>query len=74
MSNAPIRPRNGVVLFAALVALAACQGTDLERGALGAAGGAAAAQLTGSDVVGGALIGGAAGVFCDDAGICRNTR
>ncbi len=55
-----------------LAALAACAGTDLERGALGAAGGAAVASLTGSDVVGGALIGGAAGVFCDDAGVCAD--
>ena len=54
----------------ALAALAACSGTDLERGALGAAGGAAAAELTGSDVVGGALIGGTAGVVCDDVGAC----
>jgi hypothetical protein len=52
------------------MALAACSGTDLERGALGAAGGAAAAELTGSDVVGGALIGGTAGVVCDDVGAC----
>lgn len=55
----------------AMAGLAACDGTDLERGALGAAGGAAVANLTGSDVVGGALIGGAAGVFCDDAGVCN---
>ena len=71
MSPIPHRLRVAALALAALASLAACQGTDLERGVLGAAGGAAAAELTGSDVVGGALIGGAAGVFCDDAGICR---
>jgi len=59
-----------LALFA-LAALAACQGTDLERGALGAGGGAAAAELTGADPVAGALAGGAAGVVCDDVGVCN---
>lgn len=59
-----------IVPAAALLLLTACVGSDLERGALGAAGGAAVAELTDSDVVTGALIGGAAGVFCDDAGVC----
>ncbi|MEO1679891.1 MAG: hypothetical protein AAFU80_17240 [Pseudomonadota bacterium] len=59
-------------VVAALGGLSACAGSDLERGALGAAGGAAVAELTGSDVVAGALIGGAAGVVCDDAGVCEN--
>ncbi|MEM0935111.1 MAG: hypothetical protein AAF646_09870 [Pseudomonadota bacterium] len=63
--------RTGVCVLA-LAGLTACVGTDLERGALGAAGGAAVAELTGSDVVAGALIGGAAGVICDDAGVCRS--
>ncbi len=61
-----------ILPLAAVLALSACDGTDLERGALGAAGGAAVAELTGSDVVAGALIGGAAGVVCDDAGVCGN--
>jgi hypothetical protein len=54
----------------ALAALAACEGTDLERGALGAAGGAGVAELTGADPVAGAVVGGAAGVVCDDVGAC----
>ncbi len=46
--------------------LAACEGTDIERGALGAVGGALVADALGTDVAGGALIGGGLGVFCDD--------
>lgn len=51
---------------AAIVALAACEGTDLERGALGAGIGAAAAAATGGDAAKGAALGGIAGVVCDD--------
>lgn len=59
-----------VVLFAAATALAGCGGTDLERGASGAAiGGLGAAALDGN-VAAGALAGGAAGVFCDDVNLC----
>lgn len=54
------------VVLCAVGALSACDGTDIERGALGAGAGAIAANLTGSDVAAGALIGGAAGVVCDD--------
>jgi hypothetical protein len=54
----------------ALGALGACEGTDLERGVLGAAGGAGVAELTGADPVAGAVVGGAAGVACDDVGAC----
>ena len=53
-------------LIAAASILAACEGTDIERGAIGAAGGALAAKVTNNDVATGALIGGAAGVVCDD--------
>ena len=50
--------------------LAACD-TDAERGLVGAASGAAVSAATGGDAVVGAVLGGAAGVFCDDAGICK---
>ena len=50
--------------------LAACD-TDAERGLVGAAAGAAVADATGGSALTGAVIGGAAGVFCDDAGVCR---
>jgi hypothetical protein len=46
--------------------LAACEGSDLERGALGAGVGAATAAATGGDAATGAAVGGAAGVVCDD--------
>ncbi|MCC1492540.1 hypothetical protein [Cognatishimia sp. F0-27] len=50
----------------AALGLAACSGTDLERGIIGAAGGAFIADRTGGDPVVGAAIGGTAGVVCDD--------
>ncbi|AUC51985.1 MAG: hypothetical protein ACU0CC_03130 [Sagittula sp.] len=52
--------------LAATLGLAACEGTDLERGALGAGIGAATAAATNRNVAAGAAIGGAAGVVCDD--------
>jgi hypothetical protein len=52
--------------FAATLGLAACEGTDLERGVIGAGVGAATASATGGNVAAGAAIGGAAGVVCDD--------
>ncbi|WP_058246527.1 hypothetical protein [Tropicibacter naphthalenivorans] len=52
--------------LASSLGLAACEGTDLERGALGAGIGAAGAAATGGNVAAGAAIGGAAGVVCDD--------
>lgn len=58
-------------ILAATLALSACLDTDTERGLAGAAGGAVIAEATGGNAVTGAVIGGAAGVFCDDAGICR---
>ncbi|MBV7393852.1 hypothetical protein [Mameliella sediminis] len=65
-----------LTISAALVAtlgLAACEGTDLERGVLGAGVGAAGAAATGGNVAAGAAIGGAAGVVCDDVApqFCR---
>ncbi len=58
----------------ALAGLAACEGTDLERGLIGAGAGAATAAATGNNVAAGAAIGGAAGVVCDDLtpGICKD--
>jgi osmotically inducible lipoprotein OsmB len=60
-----------VGVLACAVALSACVATDTERGLVGAAGGAVIADATGGSALTGALIGGAAGVFCDDAGVCR---
>ena len=56
--------------IAAAFTLSACD-TDAERGLVGAGAGAAISKATGGDALTGAVIGGAAGVFCDDAGVCR---
>ncbi|MBP0481129.1 hypothetical protein [Sagittula salina] len=55
-----------IVAAASAFSLAACEGTDLERGVMGAGIGAATASATGRNVAAGAAIGGAAGVVCDD--------
>ncbi len=51
--------------------LAGCLNNDTERGLAGAAGGAIVADAFGGNALTGAVVGGAAGVFCDDAGICK---
>ena len=53
-------------IFASVLALAACGDTDLERGLSGAAIGVLGAELVGGDALSGAVVGGAAGVLCDD--------
>ncbi|MCB2094981.1 MAG: hypothetical protein H6901_06365 [Rhodobacteraceae bacterium] len=57
--------------LAIIAALSGCLENDAERGLAGAAGGAVIADVTGGNAVTGALIGGAAGVFCDDVNLCR---
>ena len=54
----------------AVLALSACGDTDLERGLTGAGIGAVGAELTGGSAVTGAVVGGAAGVVCDDVNLC----
>lgn len=54
----------GVV--ASVLALAACGDTDLERGLSGAAIGVLGAEVLGGSATTGAVLGGAAGVLCDD--------
>lgn len=58
----------------AVVSLSACLESDLERGLAGAAAGAITADAIGGDRAAGALAGGAAGLLCDDAGICRRAQ
>lgn len=53
---------------AAVLGLAGCINTDLERGLAGAAAGALLADAVGGNTLTGALIGGAAGATCDDFG------
>ncbi len=60
-----------IVALAAIGLLAGCLENDAERGVVGAAGGAVVADALGGSALTGAVVGGAAGVFCDDAGICH---
>ncbi|MDE3122960.1 MAG: hypothetical protein KGK00_14395 [Paracoccaceae bacterium] len=65
--------RIGVVL-ALVVSLGGCFENDTQRGVVGAVAGGAIAGATGGDVATGAIIGGAAGVFCRDLNVpgCRH--
>lgn len=68
-------PRTILFPIAALAMLAGCNtgfvDTDVERGLAGAAiGGLGTAALDGN-VAAGAAVGAAAGVFCDDLGVCE---
>jgi osmotically inducible lipoprotein OsmB len=58
-----------LVALAALLSLSACLETDAERGLVGAAGGAVAADALGVNPVTGALAGGALGYFCDELNV-----
>lgn len=57
-------------VFCAVLGLSACGDSDLERGLSGAAIGGVTAEVLGGNAATGALIGGAAGVLCDDADVC----
>lgn len=60
------------IAIAAIASLSACLDSDLERGLVGAAAGAVAADAVGVDPITGALVGGAAGAVCDEVTrICR---
>lgn len=50
-------------------ALAGCVDTRAERTAVGAVGGAVVAEAVGGNAVTGAVIGGAAGYFCDQLNV-----
>lgn len=52
-----------------VVPLAGCLENDVERGVAGAAAGAVLASVTDNDVATGAVLGAAAGVFCDDLNV-----
>ena len=66
-----------LLLVAATAFLSACAGggidSDLERGLVGAAVGYGAAEAVDGNGDRGAIIGGLAGVFCDDAGVCSRS-
>ncbi len=66
-------------LIAATAFISACApnialDSDVERGLAGAALGYGAAKAMDENADHGAIIGGLAGVFCDDAGICSRPR
>ncbi|MEQ9039421.1 MAG: hypothetical protein RIE24_13815 [Silicimonas sp.] len=66
-------------LIAATALLSACGpggvvDSDLERGLVGAALGYGAAKAVDGNGDRGAIVGGLAGVFCDDAGVCSRSR
>lgn len=66
-------------LVAATALLSACGpggviDSDMERGLVGAAMGYGAAKAVKGNGDRGAIIGGLAGVFCDDAGVCARAR
>jgi osmotically inducible lipoprotein OsmB len=54
--------------------LSGCLANNAQRGAAGAVGGAVIADVTGGSALTGAVVGGAAGYFCNDMNVpgCRN--
>lgn len=66
--------KTSIILAAvAVFGLAGCLDNDIERGVVGAGAGLAAAEILGTDRTGSMVVGAAAGVLCDDAGVaaCR---
>ena len=66
--------KTSIILAAvAVFGLAGCLENDAERAVAGAGAGLVAAKLLGTDRTGSMVVGAAAGVFCDDAGVqaCR---
>lgn len=57
------------LFITAILAVSACGTTDLQRGATGAVAGALAGEAISDEPLAGAVIGGVAGVLCDDAGV-----
>ena len=60
-----------IIAVVAAFGLAGCLDNDVERGVAGAGAGLVASELLGTDRTGSMVVGAAAGVFCDDAGVCR---
>ena len=65
--------RKQTLLIMALCAttLSACLDNDLQRGGVGALGGAVVADALGADPITGAVIGGVGGLVCDDLNVCK---
>jgi osmotically inducible lipoprotein OsmB len=63
-----------ILAAVAVFGLSACLESNLERGVAGAGAGVVAANVLGTDPAATALAGAAAGLFCDDVGVCRPAR
>ncbi len=57
-------------VLAGILALSACNASDLERAGGGAAVGGVGAAVLGGSVATGVIVGGAAGALCDDVNLC----
>ena len=66
-----MRKQTLIIMALCATTLSACLDNDLERGGVGALGGAVVADALGGNVVTGALIGAGAGLVCDDLGVCK---
>ena len=66
-----MRKTKFAIAIIAIAGLAGCLESDLERGIAGAGAGIVIADIFGGDSTTSAVVGAAAGVFCDDAGYCR---
>ena len=66
-----MRKQTLIIMALCAATLSACLENDLQRGGVGALGGAVVADALGGNVVTGALIGAGAGLVCDDLGVCK---
>jgi len=66
-----MRKQTLIIMALCATTLSACLENDLQRGGVGALGGAVAADLLGADPLTGAVIGGVGGLVCDDLNVCR---
>lgn len=69
-----MRTKSILIAGIAAFSLSACLDSNLERGVAGAGAGVVAANVLGTDPAATALAGAAAGLFCDDVGVCRAAR
>ena len=66
-----MQKRTLIIMALCATTLSACLENDLERGGVGALGGAVIGKAIGVDPLTGALIGGVGGLVCDDLGVCK---
>ncbi len=66
-----MRKQTLIIMALCATTLSACLDNDLERGGVGALGGAVVADALGVNPVTGAVIGGVGGLVCDDLGVCK---